>query len=163
MNANLSPVGSDNKHAKEALRLWLRLLACKSMLAQHVRSKLREEFGITLPQFDVLAELDYVGKPLTMTELSNQLMVSNGNITGVVGRLVRDDYVERLLSPTDRRIQLITLSEKGKKAFKQMALQHEQWIAQAFDELTVDEIQQITEQLTQAGDKLKAKFGKSTR
>ena len=83
----------DIGHSKESLRLWLRLLACESMLEQYVRSNLRAEFGITLPQFDVLAELDYMKKPLTMTELSRQLMVSNGNITGVVDRLHRDAYV----------------------------------------------------------------------
>ena len=78
MSVNLSSASPQAKHSKEALRLWLRLLACESMLEQHVRAKLREEFGITLPQFDVLAELDYMDKPLSMTELSTQLVVSNG-------------------------------------------------------------------------------------
>ena len=162
MNAILSSSETRRRHSKQALRLWLRLLACESMLERHVRSKLRDEFSITLPQFDVLAELDYAGKPLTMSELSTQLMVSNGNITGVVGRLVRDDFVERLPSPSDRRIQLVTLSKKGNKEFKEMALQHEKWIADAFGELAVEEIQTITERLSKTGERLKAKFGKSS-
>jgi DNA-binding MarR family transcriptional regulator len=124
---------------------------------------LRDTFGITLPQFDVLAELDYVGKPLTMTELSTQLMVSNGNITGVVDRLVRDAYVERLPSALDRRVQLISLSNKGKQEFKKMALQHEQWIGVAFEEFDANDIQEITHLLNKVNDKLKAKFGRTTR
>lgn len=163
MSVNPSSASPEAKHSKEALRLWLRLLACESILEQHVRAKLREEFGITLPQFDVLAELDYMNKPLSMTELSTQLVVSNGNITGVVDRLVRDDYVERLPFPKDRRVQLIALGEKGSHEFKHMALQHELWIADAFEALGVDDIQKITKLLNKAGDKLKAKFGKSRR
>ena len=133
------------------------------MIEQYVRTKLRQEFAITLPQFDVLAELEYMGKPLTMTELSTQLMVSNGNITGVVDRLVRDNYVARLPSLSDRRVQLITLSEKGSKEFKNMALQHQNWVGDAFAELDINEIQKITNLLNKTSDKLKAKFGKSTR
>lgn len=163
MNAGPAPLQSGNRHSRESLRLWLRLLACESMIEQYVRTKLRQEFAITLPQFDVLAELDYVSKPLTMTELSTQLMVSNGNITGVVDRLVRDDYVERLPSPSDRRVQLITLSKKGNKEFKNMALQHQQWVGDAFADLDINDIQLITNLLNKTSDKLKAKFGKSTR
>jgi DNA-binding MarR family transcriptional regulator len=163
MSANMSSMTSASNHSKESLRLWLRLLTCESMIEQHVRTKLRETFAITLPQFDVLAELDYVGKPLTMTELSTQLMVSNGNITGVVDRLVRDAYVERLPSPGDRRVQLISLSNKGKQEFKKMARQHELWIGAAFEELDVDDIQKITHLLNKANDKLKVKFGRTTR
>ncbi len=163
MSADPGSAISKKSHSKEALRLWLRLLACESMMEQYIRTKLRHEFGITLPQFDVLAELDHVGKPQTMTELSTQLMVSNGNITGVVDRLVRDAYVERLPSPGDRRVQLIALSVKGEKEFKNMAFQHEQWVADAFRELDIDDIQQITLLLSTANDKLKNKFGKLTR
>ena len=163
MNASPTPLQPGNKHSRESLRLWLRLLACESMIEQYVRTKLRQEFAITLPQFDVLAELEYMGKPLTMTELSTQLMVSNGNITGVVDRLVRDNYVARLPSLSDRRVQLITLSEKGSKEFKNMALQHQNWVGDAFAELDINEIQKITNLLNKTSDKLKAKFGKSTR
>lgn len=163
MSTTVSSMTPASNHSKESLRLWLRLLTCESMIEQYVRTKLRETFAITLPQFDVLAELDYVGKPLTMTELSTQLMVSNGNITGVVDRLVRDAYVERLPSPADRRVQLISLSNKGKQEFTKMALQHELWIAAAFEELDVDDIQKITQLLNKANDKLKAKFGRTTR
>ncbi len=163
MSAALPADGFSEGHSKQSLRLWLRLLACESMLEQHIRTKLRQEFAITLPQFDVLAELDYMKKPLTMTELSTQLMVSNGNVTGVVDRLARDNYVKRLPSPADRRVQLIGLSEKGSDEFRKMAIQHERWIDNAFAEIDLEEIQQITHLLNRVGDKLKTKIGKSRR
>ena len=162
MNTAPDAAFKDTTPGKEALRLWLRLLSCESLVEQHVRSNLRREFGITLPQFDVLAKLDYRNHPMTMSELSNHLMVSNGNITGVVDRLVRDGYVERQASPGDRRVQLISLSDRGRREFQRMARCHESWIGDAFEDISVDEIRDITRLLGMAGEKLKNRFGKTS-
>ena len=140
---------------KQSLRLWLRLLACESLVEQHVRTNLRKNFGITLPQFDILAELDYVGKPMTMTDLSKQLMVSNGNVTGVVDRLVREDYVNRLPAKNDRRVQMIKLTDKGVEKFKEMAIQHETWITEIFNGLLLKDIYQLSSLLTKTHERLK--------
>lgn len=126
-----APRGED----KAALRLWLRLLSCTTLLEQQLRSRLRQHFGITLPQFDVLAELDRLDKPQTMTELSRHLMVSNGNLTGVVDRLERDGLVERRPSQTDRRVLHLALTPSGRQRFQEVAQAHERWLVEAFREL----------------------------
>lgn len=149
---------SDRKAAsrsKQSLRLWLRLLSCESIIEQHIRTRLRETFEITLPQFDVLAELEHVGEPLTMTELSKKLMVSNGNVTGVIDRLVRVGMVRRTPSKEDRRVQLIDLTTQGQAYFKEMAEQHEQWIAELFESLPASEISQLTDILSRTHEALK--------
>ncbi len=53
-----------NTQAKQSLRVWLRLLACEGLVENSVRSRMRKEFSITLPQFDVLAELEHMAQPL---------------------------------------------------------------------------------------------------
>ena len=146
--------------SKESLRLWLRLLSCESMVEQKLRSALRDEFNITLPQFDVLAELEYMGKALTMTELSKKLMVSNGNITGVVDRLVRDGYVQRMPSEEDRRVQLIKLTNYGIIEFEKIAKRHEEWVNDVFDGLSIKDIYKMTTLLGKTTDRLKVKLGK---
>ena len=85
----ISRASDHGQDDKAALRLWLRLLPLTTLVEQELRSRLRQRFGITLPQFDVLAELDRLAEPQTMTELSRPLMVSTGNLTGVVDRLER--------------------------------------------------------------------------
>jgi len=115
-------------------------LACEGLVEQTVRTRLRTTFEITLPQFDVLSELEHAGAALTMSQLSQNLMVSNGNVTGVVDRLERDGYVRRAASPTDRRVQFIKLTDKGVDAFRQIADVHEQWITDLFADLTSNEI-----------------------
>jgi DNA-binding MarR family transcriptional regulator len=140
---------------KQALRLWLRLLACENIIENRIRSALREEFGITLPQFDVLAELDFLDRPLTMTELSKGLMVSNGNVTGVVDRLVREGYVERRPSADDRRVQHISLTPAGAKLFHEVANRHERWVAEMLSGLETADLDNLAALLARAHDKLK--------
>ena len=118
---------TDHK-SKEAIRTWLRLLSCETLVERQLRSLFRVNFSVTLPQFDVLSELERAGRPLTMSELSTELMVSNGNVTGVIDRLEKSGFVQRNRAEHDRRIQYIELSPKGRKEFTIMARQHERWL-----------------------------------
>lgn len=135
---------------KESLRTWLRLLSCESIIEQQLRSVFRQQFDVTLPQFDVLSELEHASAPLTMSELSHKLMVSNGNITGVIDRLVTMDLVQRERPQHDRRIQLIQLTEKGSKEFRRMAKLHEAWVDQLFTGLNLKDMRQLQSLLLKA-------------
>ena len=81
--------------SKQRLRLWIRILRAARAIEAEVRERLRVEFGVTLPQFDVMAALERKPDGMTMTELSRFLMVSNGNVTGIIDRLVSDKLVAR--------------------------------------------------------------------
>lgn len=110
------------------VRIWLRLLTCTNLIEGRVRRRLREEFDFTLPRFDLLAQLDRADTGLTMGELSRRLMVSNGNVTGLIDRLVGEGLVARKPSPDDRRAQMVTLTPAGRRAFDAMWPQHQRWI-----------------------------------
>ena len=111
-----------------ALRIWLRLLTCTQLIERRVRSGLREEFGTTLPRFDLMAQLERHREGLKMNELSRLLMVTGGNVTAIVDQLEKEGLVERLDEPDDRRAFLIRLTRTGEKSFAEMARAHEQWI-----------------------------------
>jgi len=68
-------------HGNE-IRLWLRLLTCTTLIEGEVRSRLRERFDVTLPRFDLMAQLDKVPDGMTLSDVSKRMMVSNGNVTG---------------------------------------------------------------------------------
>ena len=138
---------SSRERGKQSLRVWLRLLSCENQIEQYLRTCLRKEFDVTLPQFDVLSELDHAGQQLTMSQLSEKLMVSNGNVTGVVDRLERNGYVIRQASPSDRRVQHILLTPAGKKKFQEMATIHEQWVKKLFSDLDAEGLDQLLELL----------------
>ena len=114
------------------LRVWLRLLTCSTLIERQVRQRLREEFDFTLPRFDLLAQLDRAPGGLTMGDLSRRLMVTNGNVTGLIDRLVAEGLVERRPAAGDRRAQLVRLTSDGKRAFDRMTPAHAAWIDELF-------------------------------
>lgn len=118
-------------HAAE-LRLWLRLLTCANLIEGEVRRRLRERFDVTLPRFDLMAQLDKAHDGISLSDLSKRMMVSNGNVTGLVERLARSGHIERRPSETDGRAQVITLTVRGRAEFRAMASEHESWIAEMF-------------------------------
>jgi len=113
-----------------ALRIWLRLLTCTQLIERRVRSGLREEFGTTLPRFDLMAQLERHPGGLKMNELSRLLMVTGGNITAIVDQLEKEGQVERLDDSADRRAFRIRLTRSGEKSFLEMARAHEQWVVE---------------------------------
>ncbi len=116
----------DDHH--DQLRLWLRLFSVTRLMENEVRSALINEFDTTLPRFDLLSQLYRVPDGLILGELSKRLMVSPGNITSVIERLVADGYVTRTQLPTDRRIHTIHMTEFGRQQFAAMASANESWI-----------------------------------
>lgn len=146
---NVSPAARDeipavsHEQDHDALRVWLRLLSCTTLIENQISSRLRGEFDTTLPRFDVLAQLARFPDGLLMSELSQRLMVSNGNITGITDNLERDGLVERILLPADRRARKVRLTDKGRVAFEQMATTHETWITTWLSSLTIEEQQML--------------------
>lgn len=133
--------------SKDRLRLWLKVLKATKAVESNVRENLRREFATTLPRFDVMAALVQHEKGLKMSELSGVLKVSNGNVTGIVERLVEDGHVLREKVEGDRRANLVRLTPAGRAEFARQAEAHEGWINTAFDGLTADEAQAIAESL----------------
>jgi DNA-binding MarR family transcriptional regulator len=113
-----------------ALRLWLRLLTCTQMIEREVRARLRGRYGTTLPRFDLMSQLWRYPAGLKMKELSRHLMVTGGNVTGIVDPLEKQGLVERAAEPADRRAYRVRLTRAGRKAFAEMARAHEDWIVE---------------------------------
>jgi DNA-binding MarR family transcriptional regulator len=132
---------------KQRLRLWLRLLRSSRAIEAQLRERLRTRFSITLPQFDVMAALARSEEGMTMTELSRQLMVSNGNVTGIIDRLVAEKLVLRQAPASDRRSFIVRLTPKGASQFSVIAKAHEGWIDEMLEEFGAMEAESIISQL----------------
>ena len=128
---------------KDELRLWLRMLTCTTLVEAAVRRRLRARFGLTLPRFDLMAQLERAPEGLTLGALSRRLMVSNGNVTGLVERLAQSGQVERVPHPVDRRVVHVRLTAAGRAAFADMARAHAGWIGDLFAALTAEEARQL--------------------
>jgi DNA-binding MarR family transcriptional regulator len=130
-------------HSKQSLRLWLKLLSCTLIVEKRLRTKLDADFATTLPRFDVLAALERHPEGLKMSALSEFLMVSNGNVTGVVSRLIADGLVTRTVDREDRRAATVRLTRKGREAFLRMAAANEGWMDAMFGDLSDREMEEL--------------------
>lgn len=119
-----------------SLRLWLRLLSCTTRIEDTIRQRLREQFGITLPRFDLMAQLERENEGLTMGELSRRMMVTGGNVTTIVDQLEKEQLVQRQNLPGDRRAFRVNLTPAGRKTFAAMALAHEGWVVELLSPLS---------------------------
>lgn len=142
-------MGTDdhNDMVKTRLRLWLRLLKVSRHIESELRENLRQEYATTLPRFDVMAALERFPDGLRMSELSDVLMVSNGNVTGIVERLVGDGCIERIAVPKDRRASQVRLTPKGLKVFAQQATAHAGWIDRLFASFDGETAANVTDML----------------
>ena len=142
LDSETQAVDLPEDHADE-LRLWLRLLTCTTLIEGEVRSRLRARFDVTLPRFDLMAQLDKAPDGMTLSDVSKRMMVSNGNVTGLVERLVVSGHLDRRTSLTDRRVQMIRLTKLGRAEFRKMAAEHETWIADMFAELSPKDVREL--------------------
>jgi DNA-binding MarR family transcriptional regulator len=124
----VEPQASPGTSLHLRLRLWVRLLRAVRPIEAELRRRLDREFGVTLPKFDVMAALARRESGMTMTEVSRLLMVSNGNVTGIVDRLVAEGMVVRVANQEDRRATFVRLTRKGLRLFETMAAAHERWV-----------------------------------
>ena len=128
---------------RQRVRVWLRLLKVTKIVESVVRENLRAEFDTTLPRFDVLAALYRFQDGLKMSELSAALRVSNGNVTGIIERLVTDGMVLRVPVEGDKRATLVRLTKKGHDEFSKMAAGHARWVNEVLADLTPEECEQV--------------------
>lgn len=139
---------TNSAKSKDSLRLWLSLLKTTREIEKDLREKLRLKYGTSLPRFDVMAALDQNRGGIRMSDLASKLMISNGNITGLVGRMVADQLVERVPVATDGRAMLVRLTEQGQALFNRQAKDHEMWIAEKMAILPDEAPQAMMEHLS---------------
>jgi DNA-binding MarR family transcriptional regulator len=126
-----------------SLRLWLRLLSCTTRIEDTIRQRLREQFDITLPRFDLMAQLEREPQGLSMSELSRRMMVTGGNVTAIVDQLEKEQLVQRQTQVGDRRSFTVSLTPAGRTAFGAMALAHESWVVELLSPLAGNQQEQL--------------------
>jgi DNA-binding MarR family transcriptional regulator len=143
------------EETKLTLRVHLRLATCRNMLMREARRSV-ERWGLTLPQFDVLAELSRaVDQGFTFVELSRLLLVTSGNLTGIVDRLEGDDLVRRETDDHDRRLVRIVLTRKGRDLAARIMPQHAEDIRALLAFMPAEQLTTLNEMLGHLRDGLR--------
>jgi DNA-binding MarR family transcriptional regulator len=132
---------------KEKLRLWIRLLRASRTIESVLRERLARQFDTTLPRFDVMAALYRTPEGMLMSDLSRFLLVSNGNVTGIIDRLATEGLVKRARRNGDRRTSIVRLTRTGHAAFTRMAAAHQQWVDELLAGVSKADAQRLTSML----------------
>ena len=144
---------------RSSVRLWLRLFSCTMAIEKVVQRNLAEQFGSTLPRFDVLAALARRPDGMAMGELSRALLVSNGTVTAIVKKLVGDGFVSIAPLESDRRSSIVRLTHAGERYFDRLAEAHHDWVDALLAGLDSKRRQALYEEL----GALKVALGQATR
>jgi DNA-binding MarR family transcriptional regulator len=109
-------------HGHLALSTWVRLLRAHALMLRAVRRGMPRE--LTLPQFDVLAQLAREPEGMTPGQLTRELLVTAGNVTGIVDRLEQLGLVQRKRVPEDRRVVRVRLTARGRRLMERVLPRH---------------------------------------
>ncbi len=92
--------------------LYLQLLQC-SIKTKHSLARLAEQYDLSIMQLYTLCLMNE-DEAIPMNSISCQLDCDASNVTGIADRLLALGYIKRDENPDDRRVKMITLTEKGK-------------------------------------------------
>lgn len=139
-------MSKDKIYYGELSDLNLKSLIALSRTAQNVRKREQrtiKEGGLTVSQFAVLEILYHKGD-LRVCEIIEKALSTGGNMTVVIDNLVKEDLVRRCIDPKDRRVNLISITEKGRKIVSDIFPKHLENINEIFSVLTVEEKKNLT-------------------
>ncbi|HEY7410629.1 MAG TPA: MarR family transcriptional regulator [Vicinamibacteria bacterium] len=124
-----------------AVSVWVRLLKAHGLMLRELRRRLPG--GLTLPQFDVLVQLHRAENGMTHGELSRALLVTAGNLTGLVERLAGLGLVERKAVPGDRRAVRLRLTAQGRRAVQRVLPRHRRDVARLMRGVTQTDLSRL--------------------
>jgi DNA-binding MarR family transcriptional regulator len=144
-------------NARDPVRLSLRLISTSRLIEREVDSLMRARFDSTIARFDFLSALDRHGA-LTLGEVSQYLLVSNGNVTQLRTRLSEDGLIETEADAKDRRIQRVRLTARGQSVFNKMAKAHAACVDRLLGDLAQTDKQTLTRLLDSAKGSIRRKL-----
>ena len=143
---------------RESVRTHLRIATCYNLLMREARQRIASRWSLTLPQFDVLAELARAENGgFTFVELSRLLLVTSGNLTGIVDRLEQLRLVERQPDARDRRVIRVALTEKGRRLTDEVLPAHAADIEEILGFMPRPALNQLSKLLGELRDGLHAR------
>ncbi len=113
----------------------------------YLKVHLKAEFGISPARFDVMAQLSRAEEPVMMSDISQGLMVTGGNVTSLIDGMERDGLVIRQHSKTDRRVTAIGMTAAGKALFDRASVANKAWVNALLSDVSAEELQELLELL----------------
>lgn len=127
------------------LRTWLQLVRAFTLMERRVAGTFAEQ-GLTVPQFDVLATLR-VSEGVTQQTLAERLLVTKGNVCGLLDRLEKLGWVERRPDEKDARANRLHLTAAGRRKVDEVMPAHQAFIAASLSAISDDDMRSLRRML----------------
>jgi DNA-binding MarR family transcriptional regulator len=147
--------GDANDATRSAVSLWVRLLESHNLMLGEIRRRLADH--ATMPRFDLLANLEREDGQ-TLAALSRSMLVTAGNLTGLVDRAERDGDVERRNDPSDRRLSRVHLTPKGRALITSLLPAHAEHVSELVGGLDAAERRELRRLLGKLRESLASRF-----
>ncbi|HSQ64079.1 MAG TPA: MarR family transcriptional regulator [Polyangiaceae bacterium] len=134
-----------------AVSAWVRMLECHSRILSALRRELADD--VSLARFDLLTSLDREDGQ-TLASLSRGLLVTAGNLTGLVDRAARDGLVVRKSDARDRRVSRVYLTRKGRATVAATIPRHTRAVQKTLSPLSPAELEELRRLLGKLRDGL---------
>lgn len=147
--------GPTTSDGQLALSVWVRLLKAHGLLLRELRRRVPQQ--LTLPQFDVLAQLHRRPEGMTPGELTRELLVTAGNVTGIVARLEAIGLVARHPVPHDRRAVRLRLTARGRRLMLRAIPRHRREVSALLGRVEAPRLESLRDLLGELGRRLEAR------
>lgn len=136
----------DLQRDKLATAVWVRLARAYGLTLREIRRR-ETHLDLTLPQFDVVSQLIRRPEGMTAGDLSRALLVTAGNVTGIITRLAARGLVERTRDPNDARVVCLALTPEGRRVALREIAKEERQLGEIFARLGPEEFQRVVDAL----------------
>ena len=134
-------VMKERQKPPEALHTWLIMLKAWQSMSRYLLPPLLEE-GLGESDFRVLEVLLHKG-PMPVNAIGPKVYLNPGSVSVAVDRLYKKGFVSRAECTEDRRVRTVSLTEEGRRMFVPLFRRHTALIKRAFQDVSVEELQQI--------------------
>ena len=139
----------DRERPPEAIHAWLIMLNAWQSIARYVLPTMIE-VGLGESDFRVLEVLLHKG-PMPVNAIGPKVDLNPGSVSVAVDRLYKKGFVTRIESSSDRRVRTVSLTEKGREMFVPLFRRHSSLIKRAFQDVSLEEMQQLEVVLKKIG------------
>jgi MarR family 2-MHQ and catechol resistance regulon transcriptional repressor len=139
----------ERKGSPSAVHAWLVIMKANQSIARYLLPAIIKE-GLGDSDFRVLEVLLHKG-PMPVNAIGPKVNLNPGSVSVAVDRLYKQGFVSRVESEDDRRVRIVSLTEKGREMFVPLFRQQTALVQQAFQDLSLKEQKQVEDVLKRIG------------
>ena len=136
----------DTRFASPIVETMVVFLQAKDAVVKALNEEL-EEIGVSYTQAYVLVALKMSDKPLTISEIAHFLFRELHSTSGLIARMEKYGYIERIPAPDDKRCIQIQLTSKGLESADEVAKRTLPLYSRVLSQLSDKQLRQFTRYL----------------